>query len=354
MLLHFLFIFIITFILTVILTFFIRRFAIKLNVVDVPANKVRKIHKHPIPLLGGLAIYFAFFGVFFLYYKIFDNFYNINLNQFLGVFISASILMIGGFIDDKFDIGVYSFIFPLIAVINVLFFNIEIKEITNPFGGVYNLKKVNLGNFIIDVSRILTFLWLLGMSYTTKLLDGLDGLVSGITAIGGFVIFLLSTTTKYYQPDVAIVALILTAACLGFLVFNFHPAKIFIGEGGSVFTGFILGVLSIIAGSKIATALLVMGIPILDIVWVIFRRIKSGQSIFKYDNLHLHHRLLSIGLTQRQVVLIFYFLSLSFGLTTLFLQSLQKIFALFLLSMIMLCLGIFLVYKQKKYGTRTN
>ena len=175
------------------------------------------------------------------------------------------------------------------------------------------------------------------MMYTTKLLDGVDGLVSGVSAIGAFVIFLFTMTAKYYQPDIGLAALILSAACFGFLVFNWHPAKIFLGEGGSLFLGFILGALAIISGGKIAIALLIMGIPILDVVWTIIRRLAAGNNPFRFaDRRHLHFRLLDAGLGPRKTVLTYYGFSLLFGLAALFLQSRGKLMAIGVLVLIMM------------------
>ena len=109
--------------------------------------------------------------------------------------------------------------------------------------------------------------------YTTKFLDGLDGLVSGLSVIGGLIVAGLCLFTKFFQPEIATISLIFAGACAGFLIFNFYPAKIFLGEGGSLFCGFILGTLAIISGGKIATTLLILGIPILDLIWVILRRL---------------------------------------------------------------------------------
>ena len=144
-------------------------------------------------------------------------------------------------------------------------------------------------------------------------------------------------TTKYYQPDIGLAALILAGACLGFLIFNWNPARIFLGEGGSLFLGFALGVLAIISGGKIAIALLIMGIPIMDLIWTIVRWLIKKQNPFKSaDRKHLHHRLLDIGLTQKKVVFVFYAFSLVFGLSALFLQSRGKVAVLGVLVFIML------------------
>ena len=176
----------------------------------------------------------------------------------------------------------------------------------------------------------------MGMMFTTKFLDGLDGLVTGVVAIGALIIFFLSRDPRWLQPEVALVALIFAGACLGFLVWNWHPAKIFLGEGGSLFTGFVLGTLAIISGGKIATTLLVMGLPALDVVRVIARRAQKKTSVFAGDNEHLHFKLLRSGLSQRQAVILLYSLSLIFGLSALVLQTTYKLIAFGILLLVML------------------
>jgi UDP-N-acetylmuramyl pentapeptide phosphotransferase/UDP-N-acetylglucosamine-1-phosphate transferase len=184
--------------------------------------------------------------------------------------------------------------------------------------------------------------------YTTKLLDGVDGLVSGLGLIGSLVIFLFTSTTQYSQPDIAVAALIFSGACLGFLVLNFNPAKIFLGEGGSLFIGYVLGVLAIISGGKIAIALLIMGLPILDVFWTIARRLLKGKNPFRFaDRQHLHHRLLDLGLSPRQTVAVFYVFAAVFGLSGLFLQSRGKLLALIILLGLMLLLIIFFSWWEK-------
>jgi len=146
--------------------------------------------------------------------------------------------------------------------------------------------------------------------------------------------------------------LIFAAACLGFLVFNFNPAKIFLGEGGSLFVGYILGILAIVSNGKIAVTLLILGIPLLDAAWVILRRIFiEKKSPFKGDKKHLHFRLLDAGLTQRQAVLLLYFITFSFGLAALFSQSFGQWLALIVLAFEMIIIGAVVVFyeKSKKY-----
>lgn len=332
--------FLASFILSVFLTLGVKKIALRFSLVDKPGE--RKIHTKAVPLLGGVAIFLSFFAVLFLYA---DRFLagNLDWRHLLGFFIGALLIIIGGALDDKYNLPAkWQIVFPLLAILAVVIGGVEIEKITNPLGGFIFLKD------LVVVGPALIALWLLGMMYTTKLLDGVDGLVSGVGAIGALVIFLFTLTTKYFQPDIALAAIILFGSGLGFLIFNFYPAKIFLGEGGSLFFGYSLGVLAIISGGKIAIALLIMGIPILDVAWTIMRRLFQGKNPFRFaDNKHLHHRLLSLGLNQWQTVLVFYFFSLVFGLSGLFLQSRGKLFVLLLLLLIMLAIVIVFQFLDK-------
>lgn len=329
------------FVLSLILTLVVKKLALKWNIVDLPDN-ARKIHTAPIPLLGGLAIWLSFFIVIFIFLGRLTT-GDLEYHHWIGVFLGGLILMIGGFGDDKYNFKPsYQIVFPILAVLCVVLGGVEIEKITNPGGGFIYISALT--------SALLIGVWLLGMMYTTKLLDGVDGLVSGVAAIGSLVIFLFTLTTQYYQPDIALAAIILAGSILGFWIFNFNPAKIFLGEGGSLFLGYILGVLAIISGGKIAIALLIMGVPILDVLWTIIRRMLHGQNPFKSaDRKHLHHRLLDLGLSQKQTVLVFYILSAAFGLSGLFLQSQGKLLILLFLfiAMIFLIIGFSFLDRKK-------
>jgi UDP-GlcNAc:undecaprenyl-phosphate GlcNAc-1-phosphate transferase len=133
------------------------------------------------------------------------------------------------------------------------------------------------------------------MMFTTKFLDGLDGLVSGIVTIAAGVIFIVSIQPQWFDPNVALLSIVFAGTCLGFLVWNFNPAKIFLGEGGSLVTGFILGCLAIISKSKIAITLMVVGIPMIDVVRVMIMRLRKGKPVYIGDREHLHYRLLESG-----------------------------------------------------------
>lgn len=341
----YLFIFILTLILGAIFTLIVKKIALYFRVVDSPDLKEggRKIHSHPIPLLGGLAIFVAYFLVLFIFSGKFLS-GNLHYSHLIGFFVGALIIMIGGVLDDKYNLKpYYQIIFPILAIAAIIFGGVEISRITNPYGTYFNLTTISF------ISPLLISLWLLGIMYTTKLLDGVDGLVSGVSGIGALIIFLFTLTTHYYQPDIAFASIALVGATAGFLIFNWHPAKIFLGEGGSLLLGYILGVLAIISGGKIAIALLVMGIPVLDVFWTILRRLLKGKNPFRFaDRKHLHHRLLDLGIGQRKTALIFYSFSLIFGLSGLFLQSRGKFFTLLILLFIMFLIVISFWYLDKK------
>jgi UDP-GlcNAc:undecaprenyl-phosphate/decaprenyl-phosphate GlcNAc-1-phosphate transferase len=319
--------FLITLFLSAVLTLSVRKIALKLNIIDHPDGD-RKTHAKPTPLLGGVAIFLSFWSV--ILFLIFNPVYGVEkiMDQLMVALISGIIIFLIGIADDlrPFSAQIRLFFTAIAILIAVIAFP-WLTKITNPFGGFIQLGEI--------AGSILVFFWLFGMTYTTKILDGLDGLATGVVSVGAFIILLLTSLTKFYQPNVALVSAAFLAACLGFLVFNFYPAKIFLGESGSMFIGFMLGILAIIGGGKLATALLVMAIPILDLARVAYVRIKRKQPLFKGDREHLHFRLFDSGFSHRQSVLLLYLLAFLFGITTLFLQSRQKLYALLVLVVLM-------------------
>lgn len=293
------------------------------GVVDVPTPDGRKQHTRSTPLLGGLALATAFgiaiVGVAWTTGAPFAG--RISPLELAVVLIAGLLLITGGAIDDRHALRpLQQFSFPLAAVLLTAAVGVGIDRVTHPSGSVLALAPWATVAF--------TILWLLGTTYTTKLLDGLDGLVVGLTAIGALLTAAFSLTTQYYQPDVAVIALALAGACLGFLVFNFHPARIFLGEGGSTLCGYLLGVLAIISGGKLATVLLVLGIPVVDAAAVMFQRLQTTGHPFTGDRRHLHFRLLTAGFSHRGAVLLYYALAAGFGSLALFLQSRGKLIAL--------------------------
>ncbi len=348
-----------------IFTALVRRFAWNKRIIDDPQKQhsERKIHTKPIPLLGGLAIFLTFTLVVAYYAFFTDRLLGgyLLLKHLIGIFMAGGLIMIGGYLDDKKDLPSHKQImWPILACAVVIGFGIGVDYITHPFGGTLNLDQYQTTVFsvsglpyqVIWLADVFALIWLMGMMYTTKFLDGLDGLVSGICIIGSLIIFFLSLKSEVGQRETALLAVIFAGAVLGFWFFNFHPAKSFLGEGGALYCGFILGILSIVSGGKIATALLIMGIPILDVIWVVLRRIFwEKRSPFKTaDKKHLHFRLLDVGLSQRQAVLLLYFLTAIFGISGLFLQGKEKFYTLLILAAVMLAFAIFLLVVYRVRG----
>ena len=350
------------FVVSVICTPVVIWFASRFGFLDMPGDP-RKIHKTPIPRLGGLAIFVSFFAVLavflsqsqVVYEALHQNLGVILPKHLWGIFVAGAVLMIFGALDDKYDLKPrYAFAGPILAALIIIGSGIGITFITNPLGGLFYLDQFTttflvwhgIPYRIFWLADIFTFVWLMGMMYTTKLLDGLDGLVTGVSGLGALFIFFLSLQIN--QPFTALMAAILFGANLGFLIFNFNPAKIFLGEGGSVWAGFMIGVLSIVSGGKVATAFLIMGLPLLDVVWIILRRLLvEKHSLATADKKHIHHRLLDAGLSQRSAVLILYFVTATFGLAALFLQSFGKLVAIGVLALTMATLGIMLILFKK-------
>jgi UDP-GlcNAc:undecaprenyl-phosphate GlcNAc-1-phosphate transferase len=350
---------------TAALTILVRRVAVKRGVVDRPESDLsRKIHRQPMPLLGGLAVYLGFVVVTLVFAYFIPRLYGGYLlpKHLFGLWLGGLVVVIGGSWDDARRLSPSrQILFPILASLVVVASGIGIQYISNPFGDAIQLDQWRWTLFtwhglpygITLLADLFTFVWLMGMMYTTKFLDGLDGLATGVTTIGAVAIFILSVGRTVAQPETALLAAIFAGAGVGFLIFNWHPAKLFLGEGGSVLIGFLLGALSIISGAKIAMALLVMGIPILDVIWVIIRRgIVERRSILASDRKHLHFRLLDLGLSQRQVVVLLYALTGAFGIIGLLLSGREKVWSIVVLGMIMIVLAVIVVKINR--GTTTN
>lgn len=355
------FLFLIVFSASALLSFLLTKLVIalahKCDILDYPKAD-RKIHKIPVALLGGLAIYISvFIGIFILWQfgQLDDT--RVSTATIVYFLIAGLILMLNGFLDDKYSLSAKVTIWgPILASALVIFGGLRIVYITSFSGGVLYLDdffasifSLGSGHFFYDyLAMFISFAWLMGITYTTKLLDGIDGLVTSIGLVASIVIFVVSLSWDVAGSTTSLMALILGGSLLGFLILNWYPAKIFLGEGGSTFIGFSLGVLAIISGSKIATALLVMGLPVLDILWVVVRRLKNKKAFWHGGKEHLHFRLLDAGLSQRKIVLFLTSISVSFGIISIFFTTKAKISALFLLLLLMFVLSSWLNYKLKQ------
>ncbi|OGD57166.1 hypothetical protein A2V71_01945 [Candidatus Berkelbacteria bacterium RBG_13_40_8] len=345
------------------LTFYVKLLAQKLHLEDLPAP--RKVHSKPVPRLGGVAIVLAFFIVTIGYVLAthrleFPPFHIWFLDKRLfGALLGALVLLVVGVLDDIYNLKPWKkLIFHFVAAICVVAFGISINYIRIP-GGLH----LNLDQLVIPVTfleqfqfsfvvwgDLLTIFWIVLLINTLNFLDGLDGLAGGVSVIAAISIFFLSLSLG--QGAVALLAVIFAGSVAGFLPWNFNPAKIFMGDSGSMFLGYMLGVLSVISGGKLATAFLILGIPVLDVAWVILRRIFKGKNPFIADKLHLHHRLLTTGLSQRQTVLILYLIASAFGIVAVLSGTQEKIKALIwllgLMATLVICLIILEWRKRKK------
>lgn len=329
-------------VLSLILTPWFLNLAKKYNWAMVKPRK-RDIHQKPTPRLGGLVLFIVFWlvvGGYLLFSPqrlvfVEDKIFNIDKNL-LGVFLGSLILLVVGTIDDFKGVKPWSKLFwQILASCLVVIFGVKIWWFSNPLGGL----NLVLGNW----TYLIVPLWIIMIINVINWLDGLDGLASGISFITLIVLAILSATPYVNQPATALICVILAGLSLGFLPFNFNPAKIFLGDSGSMFLGFMIAIAAIISGGKIATVALVLGIPILDAFWVIFRRIISGKSPASADKFHLHHRFLSIGLSQRQTVLLLYLISAIFGIIALQTTTQGKVTASLWLLGVMVIIGLGLV-----------
>ncbi|GAV24152.1 undecaprenyl-phosphate alpha-N-acetylglucosaminyl 1-phosphate transferase [Carboxydothermus islandicus] len=301
-------IFILALILTLILTPIIKKIALRAGAIDIP--DARKVHKSPIPRMGGLAIFLSF-TVTVLFLLPIDQ-------KVLAILAGSVVLVIFGILDDVYSLNPkVKLLGQIMAAIIPVAFGIKVNYVTNPFGGL-----IWLG----DASYFLTIFWIVAIVNAINLIDGLDGLASGTAAISAVFIGIAALTRgnefAYYA------AIALTGGALAFLKFNFNPAKIFLGDTGSMFLGYCLGILSVLGTAKSPTLIsifipvLVMAIPIFDTLFAILRRFFAGRPIFKPDKGHLHHCILDLGYSQRKTVLIIYLLNILLGIVALYVNLL--------------------------------
>ncbi|WP_186576579.1 MraY family glycosyltransferase [Aquibacillus kalidii] len=276
----------------VMITPLIKKFAIKIGATDQPDH--RKVHTKVMPRLGGLAIFISFMIGFLIASP------NNELNWV--VILGASLITLIGALDDKYQLSAkVKFTGQLIAALITVFGGVQIDFISIPFGD-----KIDIGFLSIPI----TILWIVGVTNAINLIDGLDGLAAGVSSIA--LLTISGMAISLGNTYVALLGLILLGSTIGFLFYNFHPAKIFMGDTGALFLGYMISVLSIMGLFKnvtlfsLAIPILILGVPILDTVFAIVRRIVHKTPISDPDKLHLHHCLLRLGYSHRQTVLVIY------------------------------------------------
>lgn len=300
--------FIIALVVSYLLTPGVKKVAIKVGAVDRP--NARKVHTHVIPRLGGLAIYIGFMAAVLFCVPLH--------HELIGMLLGCTAIVAIGIWDDICNIPARVKLVGQIAAACIpVAFGIQIEWLTNPFGDILVLPEV--------IAIPVTIFWIIGFTNTVNLIDGLDGLAAGVAFIASISMFLLAVNLNQFLPALIIVSM--AGAALGFLQYNFNPAKIFMGDTGSMLLGYTLAVSAVLGLVKTAATvalvvpIIALGLPILDTTFAIIRRRMSGVPIFQPDKGHLHHRLLALGMTQKQAVLIMYFVSMMLGIVALFVAN---------------------------------
>jgi UDP-GlcNAc:undecaprenyl-phosphate GlcNAc-1-phosphate transferase len=321
----------------------IRMLAGRLEFIDVPGE--RKVHKKAIPYGGGVGIYMALVitlvAVFLVYPPAI-----LFKREIIGLVLGGILVVSLGLWDDAHGAGA-SFKFSTEAAIAIImyYFGFRIEKMSVPGFGT-----VELGWFGV----LITIFWFLIMMNAINLIDGLDGLATGVTAIATITILII--TFERGRPFEAILACTIIGLCAGFLPHNFHPAKLFMGDTGSLTLGFLLGSLTLTTSTKAPAFLTLMiplvaiGMPIFDTIHAFFRRILTGQHPFRADTKHLHHRLLNLGLSQTRAVLLLYYISAYLGVMAYILSKTSS--EITLIVVILLLLGLFLGAENIKILTR--
>ncbi|MEK3952704.1 MULTISPECIES: glycosyltransferase family 4 protein [Psychrobacillus] len=319
---------VLAFVASVLFTPLVKKLAFRVGAVDKP--NYRKVHAKIMPRLGGLAIFMAFLVAFFVYRP--DGQYD------KAMLLGALIIIITGALDDMFEITAKAKLLgQLLAASSVAIYGgLQIEFINIPFIG-YELQ---FGYFAIP----LTILWIIAITNAINLIDGLDGLAAGVSAIA--LLTLSGMAIIMGTPFVAAMAAILAASTLGFLVFNFYPAKIFMGDTGALFLGYMISVLALLGFKGITMFALIipiimLGVPISDTFFAIVRRYRSKQPLMAPDKSHLHHCLLNVGFTHRQTVLIIYAIAAMFGIAALIFSQATMWGAILLLVVMLIAIELF-------------
>ncbi|HFU4376414.1 TPA: glycosyltransferase family 4 protein [Streptococcus suis] len=305
----------------------VRFLSFKVGAVDNP--NARRINKVPMPSAGGLAIFIAFTLatlVFLPRLVSHINYHGTYLHYVFPLILSSLIIVITGYIDDVKELGPTPKMFGIVLAATLIWFFTEFHfdSFKIPFGGPLLI-------FPTWLSFFLTVLWIVAITNAVNLIDGLDGLVSGVSIIS---LTTMGIVSYFFLHDsnifLTLTIFVLVAAIIGFLPYNYNPAIIYLGDTGALFIGFMIGVLSL-QGLKNSTAvavvtpMIILGVPITDTVVAIIRRKLSGRKISEADKMHLHHRLLSLGLTHRGTVLVIYAISFLFSLTSLLLNVSSRV-----------------------------
>lgn len=306
-----------------------RRFALRMGLVDAP--NPRRINKVPMPTGGGLAIFAGLVAASAVG----------DIPHFAVTILVSALILLLGVIDDRYELSAgVKFAGQILAVLIYVLWGPRIEFMSNPFGDMLYLGKLSLP---------LTMLWVLTLINIMNFIDGIDGLTTGITLIGAVALATLALLLGRY--DAAMLAAIVVGVCLGFLPYNFNPARVYLGDGGAMLLGFLLAAISTEGALKgaatigISVPILILVVPVTDLLCAVVRRTQKGVPIYQADRSHFHHRLLDLGFSQRQVVYVAYLItgfSASMAILTAHLTRTAWIVAL--------ALGLLFMYASMRVG----
>lgn len=319
----------------------VRSLAVRMGAVDVPKDG-RRMHDHPIPRMGGLAIFFGFILSVLIFQTL--------TPALRGMLLGSVIIVVLGILDDIYALpALPKFLVQIVAALVAVLEGNRIEFLSNP--NIFSKEPFwELGWLSIPIS----VLWIVAITNSVNLIDGLDGLACGVSTISSMTLLVIALIVS--EPDVAILMAALAGACIGFLPYNLNPAKIFMGDTGSTFLGFILATVSIqglfkfYAIISFAVPFLMLGLPIFDTCFAILRRVAKGQSPMSPDRGHIHHRLIDMGFSQKQAVAVLYIISAILGLSAVVLTTIGVVRAMLFLMALCVAGGI----AGKLYLDRNN
>jgi UDP-GlcNAc:undecaprenyl-phosphate GlcNAc-1-phosphate transferase len=333
-LLHVLIVFAVPLLLSLVLTPIIRKIALR---VQVPKLKERFV-----PELGGISIYLSFMAGLLIAVSLAPDLFRPLQERMLGMVIGGTVVLLIGIYDDVRGTNcLQKFLGQTVAALIAVFLGFKISVVTNPFG-----EPVALGSLATPI----TLLWIIGISNAVNLIDGLDGLAAGVSSVTALTLFVIAVYTG--NLPTVFLAVILVGSVLGFLRYNFNPARIFMGDTGSLFLGFLLALISIQGFSQTTAAvailipMIALGVPIVDTLYAIARRARKGVNPLKGDKEHIHHRLIMLGLSQRQAVVLICGISVVFGVIAFLLTATSDNFT----ALLLLAVGTIVFVGVKKLG----
>ena len=323
-----------------VLTPLVRRIADRFDVLDRPEE--RRVNTSPVPRGGGIAVAAAFV-ITALGLLVVDARFGIwpssdapGASEVVALIGGAALAALIGSLDDWFDLRARWQLAGQLVVAGVAVgLGITVTLLANPFGPGF----IRLGGVF---GAAFAVLWVLGMINSINFIDGLDGLSSGVALIAALTLGTISLTGPIDQPAIALFCFALAGALIGFLRWNLHPASIFLGTSGVMMIGYALALLAILGSAKVAVALLVLGVPVIDTFWIIVRRLSEGRSPFSPDRGHIHHRLLDLGLSHGQTVLVIYAVCVALAVLSLVLSGTGQMYA-FLGVFVIFGLGLYLL-----------